>query len=186
MKPRVVVGVSGASGIPYALDLLAALRAAGAEVHLVATRGGLEVLKRETNLSPEELFTRADFVYDPGDLGARIASGSFATAGMAVVPASQGTLAKIAHGLTDNLLTRAAFVHLKERRPLVLVPRETPLPLPALRAMTLAAEAGAVILPAAPGFYHRPQRVEDLLRFVTQRVLDHLGIALEWAPRWEG
>ncbi len=183
---RVVVGVSGASGIPYTLDLLEALNAAGAEIHLVATAGGLEVLRAETGLTPEALYDKAQVVYDPRDLGAAIASGSFVTHGMVVVPASQGTLAKIAHGLTDNLLTRAAFVHLKEQRPLILVPRETPLPLPALRAMTLAAEAGATILPASPGFYHRPQEIGDLIRFITQRILDRLGISLEWARRWPG
>ena len=183
---RIVVGVSGASGIPYTLDLLEALNAAGAEIHLVATAGGLEVLRAETGASPSALYDKAHVVYDPHDLGAAIASGSFLTHGMVVVPASQGTLSKIAYGLTDNLLTRAAFVHLKEQRPLILVPRETPLPLPALRAMTLAAEAGATILPASPGFYHRPQRIDDLIRFITQRILDRLGIELEWARRWPG
>ncbi len=183
---RVVVGVSGASGIPYTLDLLEALGAAGAEIHLVATAGGLEVLRTETGLAPSALYDKAHVVYDPHDLGAAIASGSFVTHGMVVVPASQGTLSKIAYGLTDNLLTRAAFVHLKEHRPLILVPRETPLPLPALRAMTLAAEAGATILPASPGFYHRPERIDDLIRFITQRILDRLGISLEWARRWPG
>ncbi len=179
-----MVGISGASGLPYALDLLSALKAAGVEVHLVATRGALEVLKSETELKPEALFALAHRHYREDELAAPIASGSFATRGMVVVPTSQTTLAKIAAGIADNLLTRAAFVHLKERRPLVLVPRETPLPLPALKAMLDAAEAGAVILPASPGFYHRPRSVEDLVRFVTQRILDHLGVPLEWAPRW--
>jgi len=181
-----VVGISGASGLPYALDLLRALKAAGVEVHLVATRGALEVLKSETELEPEALFALAHRHYREDELAAPIASGSFATRGMVVVPTSQTTLAKIAAGIADNLLTRAAFVHLKERRPLVLVPRETPLPLPALKAMLAAAEAGAVILPASPGFYHRPRSVEDLVRFVTQRILDHLGVPLAWAPRWGG
>jgi len=171
----VVVGVSGASGTPYALDLLRALRAAGVEVHLVATRGALEVLRAETDLDPDVLFALAHRRYPEDDLAAPIASGSFVTRGMVVVPASQTTLAKIAAGIADNLLTRAAFVHLKERRPLVLVPR-----------VLAAAEAGAVVLPASPGFYHRPRSVEDLLRFVTQRILDHLGVNLDWAPRWEG
>jgi len=181
---RVVVGVSGASGTPYALDLLRALKEAGAEVHLVVSEGALRVLKAELEAGPEALLALADFHYDERDLAAPIASGSFPTRGMAVVPASQATLAKVAYGLADNLIARAAFVHLKEGRPLVLVPRETPLPLPALRAMTAAAEAGAVILPASPGFYHRPKTVDDLVRFVTQRILDRLGIPLAWAPRW--
>ncbi len=182
----VVVGVSGASGTPYALDLLRALKQAGVEVHLVVSEGAARVLEAELEAGPEALFALADVRYDERDLAAPIASGSFPTRGMVVVPASQATLARVAYGLADNLIARAAFVHLKEGRPLVLVPRETPLPLPALRAMTAAAEAGAVILPASPGFYHRPAKVEDLLRFVTQRILDRLGIALDWAPRWGG
>jgi len=181
-----VVGVSGASGTPYALDLLRALKEAHVEVHLVVSEGALRVLKAELEAGPEALFALADRRYDERDLAAPIASGSFVTRGMVVVPASQATLAKVAYGLADNLIARAAFVHLKEGRPLVLVPRETPLPLPALRAMTAAAEAGAVILPASPGFYHRPKTVEDLVRFITQRILDRLGIPLAWAPRWEG
>lgn len=181
---RVVVGVSGASGTPYALDLLRALKQAGAEVHLVVSEGAHRVLEAELEAGPEALFALADVRYDARDLAAPIASGSFPTRGMVVVPTSQTTLAKVAYGIADNLIARAAFVHLKERRPLVLVPRETPLPLPALRAMTAAAEAGAVILPASPGFYHRPKTIEDLLRFVTQRILDQLGLELDWAPRW--
>ncbi len=180
---RIVVGVSGASGIPYAEDLLRALKAAGAEVHLVMTEGARRLVAAEGGGDLAALAARA---YAPDDLAAPIASGSFPTQGMAVVPASLGTLAKIAYGHSDNLLTRAALVHLKERRPLVVVPRETPLPLPTLRAMVALAEAGAVVLPASPGFYHRPRRVEDLVRFVTQRILDRLGVGLEWAPRWGG
>jgi len=182
----VVVGISGASGIPYAEDLLRALRAAEAEVHLVVTRGGRRLVEAEGGVGLQELEALAHRAYSPDDLAAPIASGSFATRGMVVVPASQGTLAKIAYGLTDNLLTRAALVHLKERRTLVVVPRETPLALPTLRALVALAEAGAVVLPAAPGFYHRPRAVADLVRFVTQRILDQLGIPLAWAPRWQG
>ncbi len=181
-----VVGVSGASGIPYAEDLLRALGSAGVEVHLVITAGGRRLIAAEGGLGPDQLEALAHRSYPPNDLAAPIASGSFPTRGMAVVPASQGTLAKIAYGLTDNLLTRAALVHLKERRPLVVVPRETPLALPTLRALVALAEAGAVVLPAAPGFYHRPRTVDDLVRFVTQRILDHLGVPLAWAPRWQG
>jgi len=180
----VVVGVTGASGTPYALDLLRALKRAGIPAFLVLSEGAKRVIAAELGEGEGELLSLASEVFAEDDLAAPIASGSFSTRGMVVVPTSQATLAKIAHGIADNLVTRAAFVHLKEKRPLVLVPRETPLPLPALRAMTLAAEAGAVILPASPGFYHRPRKIEDLLRFITQRVLDQLGVELSWAPRW--
>jgi 4-hydroxy-3-polyprenylbenzoate decarboxylase len=181
--PRVVVGLSGASGMPYALDLLQAL-APLAEVHLVLSQGAKRVLWEEMGLSPKDLYPLAARVYKDSDLGAPIASGSFQTQGMVVIPCSATTLAKVAHGLADTLLTRAAYVHLKERRPLVLVPRETPLPLPTLRAMVQAAEAGALILPASPGFYHHPKEIADLLGFLTQRILDHLGLPARRAPRW--
>ncbi|WP_243031577.1 UbiX family flavin prenyltransferase [Thermus altitudinis] len=181
--PRVVVGLTGASGMPYALDLLQALQGL-AEVHLVLSQGAKRVLWEEMGLSPKDLYPLARWVYKDGDLGAPIASGSFPTRGMVVVPCSASTLAKIALGLADTLLTRAAYVHLKERRPLILVPREAPLPLPTLKAMVQAAEAGAVILPASPGFYHRPKEISDLLGFVTQRILDHLGLKAQRAPRW--
>ena len=180
---RVVVGVSGASGMPSALDLLEALKDL-AEVHLVLSQGAKRVLWEEMGLSPKDLHALAHRVYKDQDLGAPIASGSFPTRGMVVVPCSATTLAKVATGLADTLLTRAAYVHLKERRPLVLVLRETPLPLPTLRAMVQAAEAGATILPASPGFYHRPKEIRDLLGFVTQRILDHLGLPGKRAPRW--
>jgi 4-hydroxy-3-polyprenylbenzoate decarboxylase len=181
--PRVVVGLSGASGMPYALDLLQAL-APLAEVHLVLSQGAKRVLWEEMGLSPKDLYPLAARVYKDSDLGAPIASGSFQTQGMVVIPCSATTLAKVAHGLADTLLTRAAYVHLKERRPLILVPRETPLPLPTLRAMVQAAEAGALILPASPGFYHHPKEIADLLGFVTQRILDHLGLPVRRVFRW--
>jgi len=182
---RIVVGVSGASGMPYAEHLLVELSSRPeVEVHLVLSRGARLLLRREGGV-PEALEQLADAVYDPADLGAGIASGSFATAGMVVVPASANTVGKLAAGIADNLLLRAAFVHLKERRPLLLVLRETPLPLPTLRAMAELAEAGVVIMPASPGFYHVPERVEDLLAFMTQRILDHLGLEAA-GPRWEG
>jgi len=183
---RVVVGLSGASGMPYALDLLRALRGfEGLEVHLVLTGGARRVLWEEMGLSPKEVEGLAHVVHKDTDLGAPIASGSFRTRGMVVVPCSASTLSKVAYGLADNLLTRAAYVHLKERRPLILVLRETPLPLPTLEAMVRVAQAGAVVLPASPGFYHRPQRVEDLLAFITERVLDLLGLEAPGARRWK-
>lgn len=169
--------------MPYALDLLQALRGL-AEVHLVVSQGAKRVLWEEMGLSPKDLSSLAHRVYKDTDLGAPIASGSFLTRGMVVVPCSATTLGKIALGLADTLLTRAAYVHLKEKRPLILVPRETPLPLPTLRAMVAVAEAGAVVLPASPGFYHRPKEIGDLLGFLTQRILDHLGLEAARAPRW--
>ncbi|TBH15899.1 UbiX family flavin prenyltransferase [Thermus thermamylovorans] len=181
--PRVVVGLTGASGMPYALDLLQTLQGL-AEVHLVLSQGAKRVLWEEMGLSPKDLHPLAGRVYKDSDLGAPIASGSFPTRGMVVVPCSATTLGKVALGLADTLLTRAAYVHLKERRPLILVPRETPLPLPTLRAMVAVAEAGAVVLPASPGFYHRPREIRDLLGFITQRILDHLGLEAKRAPRW--
>ncbi len=181
-RPRVVVGLSGASGMPYALHLLQSLRPL-AEVHLVLSQGAKRVLWEEMGLRPKEVEALAHRAYPDQDVGAPIASGSFPTRGMVIIPCSATTLSKVAYGLADTLLTRAAYVHLKERRPLILVPRETPLPLPSLRAMVQAAEAGAVILPASPGFYHRPQSIEDLLAFLTQRILDHLGLPAPGA-RW--
>jgi 4-hydroxy-3-polyprenylbenzoate decarboxylase len=183
---RVVVGVSGASGIPYAKDLLETLRrVAAVEVHLVATEGARRVASDELGVPFDVVASLAHVVHANKDVGATIASGSFRTAGMVVVPCSATTLSKVAYGICDNLLTRAAYVHLKERRPLVLVPREAPMPLPSLEAMVKAAQAGATILPASPGFYTRPKTIDDLLGFVTQRILDLLGIEAARAPRWK-
>ncbi len=183
---RVVVGISGASGIPYAKDLLESLRLCGdLEVHLVATEGARRVAADELGIPLDELAGLADVVHANRDVGASIASGSFRTLGMVVVPCSATTLSKVAYGVCDNLVTRAAYVHLKERRPLVLVPREAPLPLPTLEAMVKAAQAGATILPASPGFYSRPKSIDDLLGFVTQRILDLLGLVLDRSPRWK-
>ena len=183
---RVVVGISGASGIPYAKDLLESLRLCGdLEVHLVATEGARRVAADELGIPLDELAGLADVVHVNRDIGASIASGSFRTLGMVVVPCSATTLSKVAYGVCDNLVTRAAYVHLKERRPLVLVPREAPLPLPTLEAMVKAAQAGATILPASPGFYSRPKSIDDLLGFVTQRILDLLGLVLDRSPRWK-
>lgn len=183
---RVVVGISGASGIAYARDLLETLRrAGGVEVHLVATDGARRVAADELDAPFDAFADLADVVHANRDVGAPVASGSFRTLGMAVVPCSATTLSKVAYGVCDNLLARAAYVHLKERRPLVLVPREAPLPLPTLEAMVKAAQAGATILPASPGFYGRPRTIDDLLGFVTQRVLDLLGVAVDRSPRWK-
>jgi 4-hydroxy-3-polyprenylbenzoate decarboxylase len=182
---RIVVGVSGASGIPYARRILEKLAGLGSvETHLVISAGASEVIRRE-GYERGELEELASFVYDPAALGAALASGSFETAGMVIAPTSATTAGKLAAGIADNLLLRAAFVHLKERRPLVLLLRETPLPLPTLQALVTLAQSGAVVMPASPGFYHQPQNIDDLLDFMAQRVLDHLGLAAA-GPRWEG
>jgi len=200
-----VVGVSGASGMVYALDLLRQLRQPSQRVpeestvvgsgepgpparrvHLVVSSGAKRVLPTESGVDMAMLEALADVVHKDADLGAAIASGSFPAGGMAVVPCSAGTLAKIAQGHTDSLLTRAAHVMLKERRPLVLVVREAPYSRPMLVNMLAAFDAGAVILPAWPGFYQRPTTVDDLIGTVTARVLDKLGIDNERSPRWQG
>jgi flavin prenyltransferase len=182
---RLVVGVTGASGAQYALDLLETLQSLNFETHLVVSEGAKRVLAEELGLNPRALAGLAAQVHDDRDVGAGIASGSFRTVGMVVIPCSASTLAKIAHGLADTLVTRAAHVHLKERRPLVLVPRETPYSRPMLEAMLKAYDAGARILPANPGFYGKPQSVQDILGFITARVLDQFGIEHTRAPRWK-
>jgi 4-hydroxy-3-polyprenylbenzoate decarboxylase len=184
-RPRLVVGVTGASGAQYALDLLETLQTLPFEVHLVVSDGARRVLAEELNMSPRALAGMAAEVHDDRDVGAGIASGSFRTVGMVVIPCSASTLAKIAYGLADTLITRVAHVHLKERRPLVLVPRETPYSRAMLEAMLKAFDAGARILPANPGFYSKPQTVQDILGFITARVLDQLGIENTRAPRWK-
>lgn len=181
-----VVGVSGGSGVAYAFDLLETLAPLPVAVHLVVTRGAMQVIPTEGAETVKDLEDLADEVHDDRDLGASIASGSFRTRGMVVVPCSAGTLAKVAHGMTDNLVSRAALVTLKERRPVVLVVREAPYSRAMIANMLAAHDGGATILPASPGFYHRPQTVDDLLGTVTARSLDLLGIDHDRARRWTG
>lgn len=168
----------------YALDLLRTLEALPVETHLVVTQGAKQVIPTELNETVLALEALADVVYKDTDLGAAISSGSFRAQGMVVVPCSAGTLAKVAHGFADNLVSRAAHVTLKERRPLVLVLREAPYSRPMLQNMLAAHDAGAAILPASPGFYHRPETIEDLVGTVTARALDLLGVDNERAQRW--
>ncbi len=183
-QKRLVVGVSGGSGMLYALDLLRTLEGLPVETHLVVTQGAKQVIPTELGETVLDLEALADVVYKDTDLGAAISSGSFRTHGMVVTPCSAGTLAKVAHGFADNLLARAAHVTLKERRPLVLVLREAPYSRPMLQNMLFAHDAGAAILPASPGFYHRPETIADLVGTVTARALDLLGIDNERAQRW--
>lgn len=184
-EPRVIVGVSGGSGMAYAFDLLRALRSAPVEVHLVVSAGAKAVLGSESAGTLHDLRALADVVHDDRDLGAGIASGSFRAAAMAVVPCSAGTLAKVASGMTDTLLTRAAHVTLKERRPLPLLVREAPYSRPMLENMLRAHDAGATVVPASPGFYGRPETIDDLVGTITARLLDHLGVDHARSPRWK-
>lgn len=184
--PRVVVGISGASGAIYGVRALDALGELGVERHLVISRAAALTLSQETGLAPADLAARAEATYRPGEIGAAIASGSFRTLGMIVAPCSVRTFSEIASGVTSSLLTRAADVTLKERRPLVLMVRETPLHLGHLRTLTQLAEMGATIAPPLPAFYNRPESVAALVDQSVGRALDLLG--LDWAPtrRWGG
>lgn len=181
---RIVVGVTGGSGIPYAADVLGALKALGVESHLVVTAGAARVLASEGGGKVADLEALASVTHSDRDLGASVASGSFRTDGMIVVPCSATTLAKIALGLGDNLVARAAHVTLKERRRLVLVIREDPLPRAMLENMLRAFDAGATIMTASPGFYHAPKSVQDMLSFVTARALDQFGLDSGGMKRW--
>ncbi|MET4684829.1 UbiX family flavin prenyltransferase [Brevundimonas faecalis] len=184
--PRLAVGISGASGVIHGVRVLDALRELGVESHLVVTRAALLTLSQETDLTPDDLTGRADVVHRLTDVGASIASGSFRTLGMIVAPCSVRTMGEIATGVTSTLLTRAADVTLKERRPLVLMVRETPLHLGHLRTMTALAEMGAVIAPPLPAFYARPASIAEMVDQSVGRALDLFG--LDWAPvrRWSG
>ena len=192
-----VVALTGASGAPYGVRLLEVLLGAGRTVHLCVSAAAVEVIERELGrLVRLERFEARDLLGEapagPGRLvyhhyrnfQAGIASGSFLTGGMVVCPCSMGTVAAVAHGLGENLIHRAADVHLKEKRKLILVPRETPLHLIQLRNLVACAEAGAVVLPAMPAFYTRPQSLADVVDFVVGRVCDQLGIENRLLPRW--
>jgi flavin prenyltransferase len=189
----VVLAITGASGAPYAVRLLELLATHKIPTWLLISSHGWRLLTEECGIKDDRALTTAtggDWssirVFDDKDRGANPASGSAKTAGMVVCPCSMGTVAAIAHGTSRSLIERAADVVLKERRKLILVPRETPLSLVHLRNLTLATEAGAIVLPAMPGFYHKPAKVSDLVDFVVQRILDHLEIDIALTKRWEG
>ncbi len=175
-EPPVVVGVTGASGAPIALRVLEALHAAKVPVALVTSDGARAVVKEETGADEARLAQFAAQRYADGDLAAPIASGSRPTRAMVVVPCSANTVAKIALGLSDTLITRAAHVHLKEHRPLILVPRETPMPTTLLRNLTTLSEMGVVILVASPAYYLHPRSMDDATNYLAGKVLDHLGV----------
>jgi 4-hydroxy-3-polyprenylbenzoate decarboxylase len=194
--PELVVALTGASGAAYGLTLVRALVAAGRRVHVVVSAGGARVLREECGVSvnpkaPDPALLAPELAgaivpHSVEDYGASIASGSYPLGGMAVCPCSMGTLARIAAGTAENLVTRAADVCLKERRPLVLVPRETPLSALHLENMLRLQRAGGTILPAAPGFYHRPRTIDDLVRFVVARAMEQLGVAQDLVEPWRG
>jgi 4-hydroxy-3-polyprenylbenzoate decarboxylase len=181
---RMVIGLSGASGVAYGIRLLEALGELGIESHLVMTKPAEMTIGYETKLSPRQVAAKADYSYAVTDIAAPIASGSFKTKGMIVAPCSVRTMSEIATGVTTGLLTRAADVMLKERRPLVLMIRETPLHLGHLRTMTALAEMGAIILPPVPAFYAEPRTLTDLVDQMVGRALDLFGYDWPDVKRW--
>ena len=186
MTQRVVVGVTGATGAVYGVRLLRRLRAAEVETHLVASAAGVLSVHHELGLDRKPLDALADHAHSPADVGAAIASGSFAVQAMVIAPCSMKTLAAVAHGLSDNLLTRAADVALKERRRLVMLVRETPFNLAHLRNMTAVTEMGGVIFPPLPAFYHRPASLDELIDDTIERVLALLDVAGARPRPWAG
>ena len=184
---RVIVAISGASGAVYGVRLLETLRAlGGVETHLVVSQAGWLNVQQEMELSRTQVEVLADAVYPVDHVGATLASGSFQCDGMVIAPCSMRTLGAVAHGLSDNLITRAADVMLKERRRLIVMVRETPLNLAHLRNMTSVTEMGAIVFPPVPAFYHQPQTVAELVDHTVSRVVDLLGVAQPQAPRWSG
>ena len=185
--PRLIVGITGATGAAYGVRLLEQLRRlGGVQTHLVVSPAGWLSIRAETGRARREVEALADQVHPIGDVAASIASGSFATLGMVVAPCSMKTLAAIAHGLSDNLLARAADVCLKERRKLVLLARETPLNLAHLRNMTLVTRMGGVVMPPLPALYLRPRSIDEMIDHTLGRVLEQFGIEHDLAPPWTG
>ena len=194
------IAISGASGAPYALRLLQALVKGGHSIYLTISGDGLSILNDETGLLPKGSETDIQYAlekhleakdeqisyFDEDNMYAPIASGSVKVDAMVVVPCSMKTLASIAHGFASNLIERAADVMLKEKRKLIIVPRETPLSAIHLRNMVTLAEAGCHIIPAMPAFYHHPKKISDMVDFVTGRVLDSMGVENDLSPRWGG
>jgi 4-hydroxy-3-polyprenylbenzoate decarboxylase len=183
---EIVVGISGASGAAYAVRLLQVLREKGGITHLVITDSAAKIIDIETDFLLKDVQDLADHVYAPCDFAAPFASGSHLFDAMVIIPCSMGTLSGVACGSSDTLITRAADVCLKEKRRLIIVPRETPLGLVQLRNMVSVAEAGAVVLPACPAFYSKPQSLDDLVDVLVGRVLDLLGVENDLYRRWKG
>lgn len=185
-KKRIIVGISGASGVVYAVELLRVLRALGIETHLVISKTGQVTIAHETSYSLPEIHAMADHVHNIGDFSASISSGSFKTMGMIIAPCSVRSVAEIASGVTTTLLTRAADVTLKERRRLVLMVRETPLTSTHLRNMLTLSDMGAVIAPPVPAFYNKPENIVEIVRHSVARVLDLFDMEHNLIKRWQG
>lgn len=185
-RPRLVIGVTGASGAIYGVRALKAASDLGVETHLVVSKAAALTLSQEMGLTPADLANGADVVHRQSDIGASIASGSFRTLGMIVAPCSIRTLSEIATGVTSTLMSRAADVTLKERRPLVLMVRETPFHLGHLRTMVRVTEMGGIICPPLPAFYARPQSIEEMVDQSVGRALDLFGLQWEPVKRWGG
>ena len=188
-----VLAITGASGAPYAVRLLEVLARNKVPTWLIISGHGWRLLEQETGITDDKQLkakTGGDWssvtIFTDDDRGAKPASGSVKTLGMVVCPCSMGTVSAIAQGSSRSLVERAADVVLKERRKLILVPRETPLSLIHLRNLTQVTEAGAVVIPAAPGFYNKPTKIDDLVDFMVQRIIDQVGLDIQLAPRWEG
>ncbi|MDJ0985964.1 MAG: UbiX family flavin prenyltransferase [Desulfobacterales bacterium] len=184
MTKRIVIGISGASGVTYGVRILELLRETDFETHLVISKSGRLNIEIETDYHPDAVEAMADYVYDHKDMAASLSSGSFLTQGMVVVPCTIKSLSGIANSYNENLLVRAADVTLKEKRKLVLVIRETPLHVGHLRLMTQAAEMGAHLLPPVPSFYHQPKTLEDIIDQTIGKVFDYMGIEHDLFKRW--
>ena len=184
MAKRIVIGISGASGVTYGVRMLGVLRETDFETHLIISNAGRLNIEIETSYKPAEVEAMADFVYDNKDMAASLASGSFLTEAMVVIPCTMKSLSGIANSYNENLLVRAADVTLKEKRKLVLVVRETPLHVGHLRLMTMAAEMGAHLLPPVPSFYHQPKTLDDIIDQTIGKVFDYIGIEHDLFKRW--
>ena len=184
MNKRIILGISGASGVIYGVEMLRLLSDMNYKTHLIITEAGKKTIKYETDFSITDVERMADYVYRNDDIAASLASGSFITEGMVVAPCSIKSLSGIANSYTDNLLIRAADVSLKEKRKLVLMVRETPLHIGHMRLLTAAADMGAHILPPIPSFYHKPKTIEDIVHQTIGKAFDYLGIQHELFKRW--
>ena len=184
MAQRIIVGLAGASGVIYGVRMLSLLKEKGIETHLIISEAGKKNIEIETDYTADKVATMASCVYDDKDVGAAVASGSFMTDGMVVVPCTIKTLSGIANSYNDNLLVRAADVNLKEKRKVVLMVRETPLHKGHLRLMTEAADMGAHILPPVPSFYHQPKTIDDIIDQTIGKIFDYFGIAHNLFKRW--
>jgi len=182
---KVLLGIGGASGSIYGIRLLEELKKTGCEVHLIVSDGAKKILEHETNYKFKDVKAKADFYYDNNDMFAGPASGTFKLDAMIICPCSMKTLSAVANGYGDTLTSRAASCALKEQRKLILVPRETPFDLPSIKNMEKAKLAGATILPAMPGFYQKPKKIDDLVDFIVGKILDQLGMDHALFKRWK-